>query len=456
MQIKDFLNAVCEQIKYKPIRQDIAKELEDHMEEIKENYIKEGLNKETAENKAIEQMGEAEDIGKKLNKIHKPKFDWKLVLIGIMLLCFGFLISYIRTTSLVTTGNGINYMIKYLIALIIGCIISIGIYLLNYKKIFKYSNYIYAFATISIIWTLCNGMMINGVPYLKIGTSGISIDSIAVPLYIVAFVGFLMSEKKESKIQNLLNKLNIKADVNLIKIILLSIISIILLLEIPSRTSAFILGITYLIVATIKIFKLEKDRKKKIITLWTVPIILGIIIMTIYVGDISRLDRITAVFNPESDPDGSGWLALNRKLIINSAQYFEEADDMSQAIEIFDEGTNFAFISILAHYGWIVSTALVITILLLCVKLIMNVVKIKDVSGKLLIIGISTMFILQSIFNILMNLNLGIEADFNLPFVSYSVANLIINMMSLALILSVYRRKNIIITTKDKTNECLN
>ena len=178
--------------------------------------------------------------------------------------------------------------------------------------------------------------------------------------------------------------------------------------------------------------------------------------MTIYVGDISRLDRITAVFNPESDPDGSGWLALNRKLIINSAQYFEEADDMSQAIEIFGEGTNFAFISILAHYGWIVSTALVITILLLCVKLIMNVVKIKDVSGKLLIIGISTMFILQSIFNILMNLNLGIEADFNLPFVSYSVANLIINMMSLALILSVYRRKNIIITTKDKTNECLN
>ena len=127
--------------------------------------------------------------------------------------------------------------------------------------------------------------------------------------------------------------------------------------------------------------------------------------MTIYVGDISRLDRITVVFNPESDPDGSGWLALNRKLIINSAQYFEEADDMSQAIEIFDEGTNFAFISILAHYGWIVSTALVITILLLCVKLIMNVFKIKDVSGKLLIIGISTMFILQCICNILMNIN---------------------------------------------------
>ena len=42
-----------------------------------------------------------------------------------------------------------------------------------------------------------------------------------------------------------------------------------------------------------------------------------------------------------------------------------------------------------------------------------------------------------------MNLNLGIESNFNIPFVSYGATNLIINMMSLALILSVYRRKDI-------------
>jgi cell division protein FtsW (lipid II flippase) len=40
---------------------------------------------------------------------------------------------------------------------------------------------------------------------------------------------------------------------------------------------------------------------------------------------------------------------------------------------------------------------------------------------------------------------LWIEADFNLPFVSYGGGNLVINMMSLALILSIYRRKDIII-----------
>lgn len=139
-----------------------------------------------------------------------------------------------------------------------------------------------------------------------------------------------------------------------------------------------------------------------------------------------------------------GWLGINRELIINSAQNIGEAEDMSNAIEIFDEGTNFAFISILAHYGWIITISMVITIVILSLKLIINSVKIKDIYGKLIIIGISSMFIMQSLFNILMNLNMGIEANFNIPFVSYGRIELIINMLSVSIILSIYRRKDIL------------
>ena len=38
-EIKEFLNTVCEQIKYKPIRNSISEELQNHIEESKENYI---------------------------------------------------------------------------------------------------------------------------------------------------------------------------------------------------------------------------------------------------------------------------------------------------------------------------------------------------------------------------------------------------------------------------------
>lgn len=62
----------------------------------------------------------------------------------------------------------------------------------------------------------------------------------------------------------------------------------------------------------------------------------------------------------------------------------------------------------------------------------------------------SSMFILQSIFNILMNLNLIIEANFNLPFFSYGRLNLIANMMCLTLVLAIYRRKDILIDINDE------
>ena len=64
MDIKGFLNNVCQEIKYKPVRKGIADELENHIQEIKEEYIETGINEVEAEEKAVKQMGEAKNIGK--------------------------------------------------------------------------------------------------------------------------------------------------------------------------------------------------------------------------------------------------------------------------------------------------------------------------------------------------------------------------------------------------------
>ena len=71
MQIKDFLEKVCNEIRYKPIRKEISEELENHIEEAKEEYMHKGKSEEEAINRAIDDMGDAEIIGKTLNKIHR-------------------------------------------------------------------------------------------------------------------------------------------------------------------------------------------------------------------------------------------------------------------------------------------------------------------------------------------------------------------------------------------------
>ena len=56
LDIKSFLNKVCEEIKYKPARKGISEELELHIQEIKEDFINKGINSDEAEEKAVSQM----------------------------------------------------------------------------------------------------------------------------------------------------------------------------------------------------------------------------------------------------------------------------------------------------------------------------------------------------------------------------------------------------------------
>lgn len=450
LDIKVFLNNVCQEIKYEPVRKGIADELESHIQEIKEEYIESGINEIKAEEKAVKQMGNAQDIGKKLNKVHRPKLDWKLLLITCILILFGGLVEIIRINNILEDDVIKRDIIRYVFFLGLGMIPSIIIYFIDYKKLKKYSNIIYTIATLSVFLALLFGKNVNGRPYLYFNIFSVAPEVIALPLYIISFVGFINDFNKESKLKSILLKftnkeININFNFYLIKIVVLSGFSVMLLTLIPSMASALILLLTYLIIATIKIIQLDKDKVKNLIKLWGIMAIIGISFLTIFLGGTAsyRIHKLTIAFNPESDPQGGGWVAMNRRVIIQNARMIGEAEDTSYAINLFDEGTDYAFISIIAHYGWIAGILIVTAIILFSLKLIFNAIKIKEVYGKFIIIGLASMFILQSIFDILMNLNLWIESGFNLPFVSYGIGNLIMNVISLSIILSVYRRKDI-------------
>ena len=455
LDVKEFLNNVCQEIKYKPIRKGIADELENHIQEIKEEYIETGMNEAEAEEKAVKQMGEAKTIGKELNKVHKPKLDWKLLLITVILICFGILVDIIRANNLFKnsiTGE----IIRYVIFLGVGIIPSGIIYFTDYKRLQKYSNIIYIIATLSIFFAMLFGKEIGGKPYLYFNLWTVAPEVIAMPLYIIAFAGFVNDFERKSKLKSIILKFTnkeININFNLVKIILLSIFSLIFLTLIPSIASAFILLLTYLMISTIKIIQLDKNKVKNLIILWGMVIIGAILFTLVFIGGSGtyRLNKINMLINPESDSQGGGWTGVNRKIIIQNAKMFGESENKSQAISLFDDGTDYAFISIIAHYGWFVGILIVLAIILFSFRLIFNAIKIREIYGKFIIIGLASMFILQSIFNILMNLNLWIESGFSLPFVSYGIGNLIMNLISLSMILSVYRRKDINLYEEEMT-----
>ena len=455
MQINEFLNSVCEQIKYKPIRNTIAEELKDHIEDKKEELIEMGQNEEEAEKNAVEQMGDAEIIGKELNKVHRPRLDWKLLIILVVLLIFGFVISYIITENEHTEmmqymKEGVseyittNYMIKYVCFVGLGFAVGVIIYFCDYERIKNKPLILYIIATVVIILAFLFGISVNGINFLRIGNYSIRSNTIAVPLYILAFIGFLENINEENKLTKLFKEKNIKINANVLKLVVLSLISLLMLSLIPSSSSVIVLAITYLILATKKVVSESENKRKHLLILWGIPIIVGTVVVLFEVlAHPYVLDKFISVYNPEEYKKTEGWRALNRKEIIESAQKFGEAGNMSDAIYLFDGFGNNEIISILAHFGWIPTVTLIIAILAFSIKLVINSFKIKEKYGSLIILGIGCMFILQSIFNVLMNFNLLFDASFNLPFVTYGCGELVVNMMCLALIFAVYRKKDV-------------
>ena len=455
MQINEFLNSVCEQIKYKPIRNTIAEELKNHIEDKKEELIEMGQNEEEAEKNAVEQMGDAEIIGKQLNKVHRTRLDWKLLIILVVLLIFGFVISYIITENEHTEmmqymKEGVseyittNYMIKYACFVVLGFSIGVIIYFCDYKKIKNKTLILYIIATVVIILAFLFGISVNGINFLRIGNYSIRSNTIAVPLYMLAFIGFLENINEENKLTKLFKEKNIKTNANVLILVVLSLISLLMLSLIPSLSSVIVLAITYLILATKKIVRESENKRKHLLILWGIPIIIGTVFILFEVLENPYvLDKFISVYNPEEYKETEGWRALNRKEIIESAQKFGEAENMSDAIYLFDGFGSNEIISILAHFGWIPTVTLIIAVLSFSIKLVINSFKIKENYGSLIILGIGCMFILQSVFNILMNFNLIFDASFNLPFVTYGCGELVVNMMCLALIFAVYRKKDV-------------
>lgn len=455
MQINEFLNSVCEQIKYKPIRNTIAEELKDHIEDKKEELIEMGQNEEEAEKNAVEQMGDAEIIGKELNKVHRPRLDWKLLIILVVLLIFGFVISYIITENEHTEmmqymKEGVseyittNYMIKYVCFVGLGFAVGVIIYFCDYERIKNKPLILYIIATVVIILAFLFGISVNGINFLRIGNYSIRSNTIAVPLYILAFIVFLENINEENKLTKLFKEKNIKINANVLKLVVLSLISLLMLSLIPSSSSVIVLAITYLILATKKVVSESENKRKHLLILWGIPIIIGTVFILFEVlANPYVLDKFISVYNPEEYKETEGWRALNRKEIIESAQKFGKAENMSDAIYLFDGFGNNEIISILAHFGWIPTVTLIIAVLAFSIKLVINSFKIKEKYGSLIILGIGCMFILQSIFNVLINFNLLFDASFNLPFVTYGCGELVVNMMCLALIFAVYRKKDV-------------
>ncbi|KZE68960.1 cell division protein FtsW [Fictibacillus phosphorivorans] len=413
---RSFLREVTSQIHSKEARKHVSYELNHHVKEAKKVWINKGFTEKEAEQKAIEQMGSPVTLGIQLNKIHRPRVDWLLIgLVGAILL-LGFL-------PLVSLGYGNSFLImRKVVCVLMGMTFTIGLMFVEYRKLQKYGWMFYSAGSLLLLTLfLFSNTIINGIPHINIGP--LSIESLfALPFFMAAWACFF--NRDSFKVWHF---------------VLLFLFSLLLFVQIPS------LSTTYLYFAMVLSMlwwsKFSFGQKASVSAITIVSLILTGILTWKYQSNYIK-DRIMGFLQPEKDAEGAGYLVLHIKEVMSKAGWFGGRNGVQNFIP--EAHTDLVFVSITYHFGWLAAIIIAFILSLVLARMIMVTQQVKDSFGKLLIIGGVALFLFQMVSNIGMAFGFFPLTTMSLPFISYGLMPILLNSILMGVVLSVYRRKNLL------------
>lgn len=422
MKKKEFLETVMNHIKSKDAEKMVSMELEQHIKSNIDYYLKEGFSNEQAEQKAVEQMGSPLAIGAKFNKIYKPKLDWGLILLFLAVLGLGTL----PLIALKNTYLSLNWSAKAF-GISLGILIVAGLLCLNYKNWERKGWIFFTIGTVILLIASSKGNIywllrtINGRPYFSIGPFSTD-TSIVLPLYLVAWASFFKNHK--------------------LKIWLLGILFIVTLLLFYGTINFPAVIIYFIMVLSMYLF----SGRKHIFKTTILTGIAGLIGLTV-IGQRMypfKKERIYAFLDPQSYASTFGYIPVQIEKMLKEVTWGFQAIPKNGLIP--EPHTDFVFLTLTYSYGWGFSLLLVAVLTIIVIKMALMTAKIKDEFGKLLIIGGLTIYSAQLLYNIGMVFGFLPITTMSFPFISYGIVPILINSLVIGIALSIYRRKNLIVT----------
>lgn len=443
--ISRFLDDVCEQIKYKNTHEHVSEELQCHISELTDKYIENGMDENEAVKKAVKQMGDPVDIGKKLDKIHRPKTEWSIIsLIGVIILIGGVALFSIANEGFLMMG--LHQLIRYAIYILLGIGICVFFYFFDYTKLEKYSLHIFIGGIVFLFVSTKFGLKLNGVSYIKIGTFSFAVAPIVLPLFFISFSG-------------LANKWVTGNIRHIFKLFGLAAIAAILSYFIQPSFSIFTLLIAgFLVIITIAIMgkTFKGNRKKFLLSIYgflTTSFLL--VLMNVIWKKPYIKARLLTFLNPGLDPDGAGYINVVLAKLLSTAKLLGKNDNLylnfegAKTLALPEASTDFIFTYIISAFGWLAGIIIVLIITSVVVRMFLATRRINHQYGRCLAGSIITTFTIQALANILMNLGLFPITGFSLPLVSYGGTNFIMNMVLIGLLLGIYRRKDLVMVSKE-------
>jgi rod shape determining protein RodA len=401
------------------------------------------------------------------------KFDMLTLVVVVFIVTIGLIAIYSATFS---NESGADYFYKQLYFALIGLVVMVAISYLPPRYLSNISYVIYIISLVLLALVLVLGKKISGSrSWFSIAGFGIQPSEFAKIATILALSKFLSSEDKERNIHKPLDFLKACAIV-LIPFALIvvqpdlgtSIVFLSFLLPVLfwAGLSPFVLFvfISPIVIAILSLFLGDYYFYAALVLVLIIlisfkrKIYLLIIVFLINVGagiSVDKLfaklqpyqqNRIMALFDPTSDPLGSGYNVIQAKVAIGSGGLTGKGflqGTQTQLKFIPEQWTDFIYCMIGEEFGFMGAAVLIILYVILILQLINNAYISKNNFLSLSCIGIASILLFHLVVNVGMTIGIMPVVGIPLPLVSYGVSSLLSFMIMVGIGMSTYRNRKI-------------
>jgi cell division protein FtsW (lipid II flippase) len=423
-KLQAFTEEVCSYIKCDDVHDDVVEELRGHLEDAIERYQACGMSYSSAVDAALKDMGSPASIGRGLHRVHRPKTDW--IFVGMTALYIG--VSLLTMFSIDGTHLGTfnayqGIFERKLIWTVIGLCAAIGVALLDYRRIRPYSQYLFFATGILMVYTTVFGVNIYGKHYLA---RALPIDVIGLAPFplLMALTGFIAY-------------LDLSKRNDFLKFIAVTLIPTWIFWHEHTASSAveYALGVLVLMYFTPSVRKHTK----------VVSAGIAVFIATLFIPLASGIGsaRLQAYLHPQLYARTYAYQYIQGHKALTAAGPWGHGIHASLPLLPGIDG-DMIFNYFVYAFGWVSGFVIVALIVALITRLIWMGRKTNDLYGQQLVFSIGVMLAIQFVYPVLMAFGILPLAAMGFPMFSTNGAVTITEFICVGVILSVYRRRNLL------------
>jgi len=419
--IISFLDSVCGHIRAKKLHHDIREELSVHLDELVEENLTNGMVEEDAVKLAVSRMGEPYQIGRQLDHTHRPRTDWLTLVLIVLLAGVGLLAMYALQSSGTGLARYINVFDFKIVHIGIGVVLMAILWVCDYQKIKKYSEYIFGLGVILLALGKLSNLSVNGkFGYFVFSSFTFYIPTISILLMIIGIAGI-----KPLKVQNWKASILLIAYRGILPLLLLMYLNAFTMSALYSLIFIFYLWIT-------------KRYAWQIITFVSSSMLMMLYVL---ISNNNMFTRVFGFLNQTDNPGGSDYMITHTLDAIRSAGLWGKGEIPATIRYPYSEGLLPSFIH---YFGWVAGVTVILLILGFIIRIVIASTQIKEWYGKLIFASIGALFVLQFMWVIAMTLGYAPHVGISLPFISYGGNDQILQLAVMGLLLGIYRRRGML------------